>query len=64
MLDEGRSKLELYHEIKAKLDGINLQNFGVKKKLFDNFESVQRYSEILMRNDDSFTAKKRLKYEE
>ena len=61
ILNEGKkTKSELYQEIKSKLQKINLSDLGVKAKLFDSFESVQRYSEILMRNDDSFTAKKRL----
>ena len=61
LLNEGKkTKHELYSEIKQKLTKINLSDLGVKAKLFDNFESVQKYSEILMRNDDSFTAKKRL----
>lgn len=45
--------------MKQNLSKVNLMDLGVKPKLFDNFESVKNYSEVLMRNDDTFTAKKR-----
>lgn len=57
LLDDFNKSKNHSPDVLQKIEQIDSQN--KKEKMYDNFESLVKYSETLMRHDDKFIAKKR-----